>query len=254
MNSKGPHRFFGGAVLGLIILLSIVAVLDSGFDDELKKVFIEVMGILAALVAAFFALHGVQRQIAAQEAHHERQRLDDLRAARPLLVLVLSNLHQKANDAISTLVVAPGVGDRSEAIARLARISAVSSDQIQILKDSIRASDHESAAWLSLIIGMFQVCCARTEVFLSTNQRLSENNRINYIMNWCEFRAAVGHCFAYSRGEELKIPQSFSASDIRVPLAVLRQSSALFRQLEETLRSRWESSDRDVTCEDLARM
>lgn len=236
------ERFSTGLFIGAVFALALAWVLDAEVSSALKERWVEVFGILAALLAAVVALHGVQRQIRVQTDQAEAERIAQLRASVAVLPLVLSSFVRASENCFEiSLADRDEIRDPTnrEAFLRAAEISEAS---LEVLRDCIRFADKVSAGWLSLIVRQYQVCHARFVDHVAGDHMLLELNQYSMGCDWAKLRAVANHLFEFSRGEVDQVLEHLDPNTVGLPISSRHFGHPMYGMAREMLareRDRW---------------
>jgi hypothetical protein len=221
MKRGQPNLLILGLAIGFCLAFGLAWLLDGDVASVLAKKPWEPLTLPITLFVGVLAYIGIQAQIKQQYNIAEKQRQNQLKAARAVLPLVLSSLHALCKVGFS---LQPRVSDLrqnpDEAKASIERLS-VTSDQIQTIKECIEFGDDASSAWLSLILAHFQIEVSRLNGLVfgaSHTGHIIESSQVD----WEVIASMIDHLFDFSRtgsppGETLKLTAGLKFNLLRPP-------------------------------------
>ncbi len=239
------ERFSTGLLVGAVFSLALAWALDAEVASAIKERWVEVLGILAALVAAVVALHGVQRQIRVQTDQAEVERIAQLRASLAVLPLVLSNFVRVSEKCFEISLKDRGEIRNLTSREEFVRQSEIDETSLAVLRDCIRFSDSVSAEWLSLIARQYQLCHARFVDHVGGDHLLLESNQQSTGCDWAVLRAVANHLFEFSRGDIERVPLRLDPNEVGLPLASVHFGKEIYTACQAMLvrqRMRWEDN------------
>lgn len=222
------ERFSTGLLIGAVFAFALAWVLDAEVAGALKDRWVEVFGILAALLAAVIALHGVQRQIRVQTDQAEAERVAQLRASVAVLPLVLSSFYGVSETCIEVCLENSAVIRDPSRREEFTRAAEVSGTHLDVLRDCIRFSDPASAAWLSLITRQYQLCVSRYRSLIEGTHILLDINQHSMAIDWAVLRAVVSHSFEFARGEVDQVALRMSPNEVVLPISSRHYGAPLY--------------------------
>lgn len=208
-----------GALIGFFIGAGFIVLLGSEFSDNLIRYGTYGLAIVATLFASGLALVGVFANLNNQQEIERNQRDQALFAARAVLSLTLSALHQKS---ILGFDIAMDIDQlRKEDIeVRIEKLDTlrISKEYIEQIKDCIECSDGTAQDWLMLIPAYWQVSIARLEgVVLDTNLFADDYQNANRAVEWLAIKSMISQLFEFARLGNAP-PDEMSIERISVPI------------------------------------
>ena len=189
------------AFLGYLLGMAYVALLSSGYEENVIKFGTYGLTILSGLLASGLALAGVMANLNFQEEARKRESDNSLAAARAVLPFTLSTLHRLSEQGFETAMKTESLrkGTHADAMAAV-RALEVPSGQIERLQKCIEYTGDHSKEWLSLIIAHWQIETSRLESSLLDKRLSISSYQIkSSAADWLLIRALISHLFDFSR-------------------------------------------------------
>jgi hypothetical protein len=199
-----------GVLCGTVLTLTMLWASELTRAEDINRMIPGLFGALVGLIAATLALAGVLSNIENQNLIAAEIRRKDLAAWRATLPLVLSKLVSISRNG---MLAALRKGDAARwSQSTLEDKLELTSNQMEVLRNSIKYSGEESAAWLAVLIARYQVYLSRSHDLMSSDSKFE---KLDTALDWATLYALAEHCFSFARGETDKIEDRLDSSRIR---------------------------------------
>lgn len=212
MKIKSFDPFTSGLLLGAWFSIGLACLFDSDVKQGVLDNSINILTVFVAIIAAWIALYGVNKQIAQQANLAEKRRLASLNAAKSALPLALSRLTDICETAIHYHLQKEVCEDFHVGTLDLAEST------LAILKECIEHSTGVTQRWLIAILARYQIMHSRSVNDIQT--AAPDKVDIFLAVDWVFLRSVVGHCFKGARLEGLEISSELNLQNVQLPVTI----------------------------------
>lgn len=198
-TAKGTYS--SGLAFGIFLGATFTVIafwILSNLSAQISEQWVQFITILVTLLAAFFALKGVAETIRESRRAEERQRNRKLSAARAVLPLVLSTIHDVCENRLKTIIQGESLPRREPWFLGEKEISAI--------KECIEFADGVAQEILKEIAVAYQIADSRYQHLELGNAMFSPNDgvltkfaKIGAIIDWIAIKSLAECLFPYSR-------------------------------------------------------
>ena len=224
-----------GLLLGWIAALLLVWVIDGEANDQIARNWTYLFTVVASLTAASIALSGSLAAISSQNDNLAKARNDDLRSARAVLPLVISELYQMSERMFEFSLNDPTFFTVPSNQELMRNFLVLKDNTTQVLRDCIKSSDLVSSDWLGLLIANFQIFSARTESLFEAGRLVTSHNRASLALDWAIQLAVAEHCFEYARGKVPSVPLRLSPATLHLPIGSVHFATSIYHDANDLL-------------------
>ena len=242
---RSPDLMALGILVGFVLGMIVAAILDSRIQELIKDDWVQFVGMVVILLAAYSAWHGVQQQIHQQHQINQDTRHQELNASRALLPLALTQVLAITDEAIRFSLEADEFYANSENYATVRDAIQLPAETLTVLQNCIRYSDQETNRWISAGIARYQIAGSRILGRIGVpNLVISDRNKAQSAADWCVVAALFSHLFPFARGSEIRVSERLDVNEIRVPIHFFPLDGAISEEISgiiAVMRDRSES-------------